>query len=225
MSNIDNWITRQYNSGMKAAVEPKKRKPALERRQEIIEAASHLAVQEGLERLTVRRVAEELGVAPGLVSHYFPVNEDLIVAAFANAASSGRNYLFASLDPSGTPIRHMASLLKTLSSSESSGEISLLWMDAWQATRRRPNLRAEVASQMLAWQDRMRLLIVRGVKAGMFDVARPKIAAGRIMSLIDGLSVQAAMRKSISFGPAIELVIETVERELGLSPGALKVRG
>jgi len=222
MSNIDYWTTRQYNSFMKAAVKPQKRKPAAERREEIIEAASRIAVREGLESLTVRRVAEELGVVSGLVSHYFPVNEDLIVAAFAHAASGGREYLFASLDPSGTPIEHMASLLKILSSSESSGEISLLWMDAWQATRRRPVLRAEVARQMLAWQERMRLLIMRGVKAGVFRVAHPKSAAGRIMALIDGLSVQAAMRASIPFQPVIDLVMETVERELGLSPGTLR---
>ena len=73
---------------MKNMIETKKRKPPAERREEIVAAASRLAVEEGLERLTLRRVAEALGVVPGLVNHYFPVAEDLAAAAFGFAAAA-----------------------------------------------------------------------------------------------------------------------------------------
>ena len=43
---------------MKKTIETKKRKPPAERRDEILAAASRLAVAEGLERLTLRRLAE-----------------------------------------------------------------------------------------------------------------------------------------------------------------------
>ena len=47
---------------------------------------------EGLSAVTLRRVAADLGVTPGLVSHYFSSAEQLITAAFRAAAArrSGR---------------------------------------------------------------------------------------------------------------------------------------
>jgi DNA-binding transcriptional regulator YbjK len=48
-----------------------RRKPPDERRAEIIETASAIALAEGLDKVTARRVADALGVFPGLVNHYF----------------------------------------------------------------------------------------------------------------------------------------------------------
>jgi AcrR family transcriptional regulator len=190
LANIAYWSNSQYNSFMKNMIEAKKRKPPAERREEIVAAASRLAVAEGLERLTLRRVAEALGVVPGLVNHYFPVADDLVAAAFGFAAAADAT--------------------------------SLLWLDAWQATRNRPLLRAEVAAQMRGWQDGMISVIRRGVAAGMFGVTDPRRTAVRIMALIDGFSVQAAMRSQIAYDAVRDLVFETVARELGLPPGALR---
>jgi len=56
----------------------------------------------------------------------------------------------------------------------------------------------------------------------VFGVADPRRAAMRIMALIDGFSVQAAMRSQIVYDAVRDLVFETVARELGLPPGALR---
>ncbi|MDT7675852.1 MAG: hypothetical protein QOD82_3754, partial [Pseudonocardiales bacterium] len=40
--------------------------------------AAELALANGLEALTLRRVAEALGVFPGLVNHYFPAVDELV---------------------------------------------------------------------------------------------------------------------------------------------------
>jgi len=50
----------------------------------------------------------------------------------------------------------------------------------------------------------------------------PRRTAVRIMSLIDGFSIQAAMRAQIAYDAVHDLVFETVARELGLAPGALR---
>ena len=206
---------------MKNAIEPKKRKPPAERREEIVAAASRLAVAEGLERLTLRRVAEELGVVPGLVNHYFPVADDLVAAAFVFAAAAEREAIFRGIDPLAPPLAQMRYIMAHLLD-DSADATSLLWLDAWQATRNRPLLRAEVAAQMRGWQDAMISVIRRGVAAGVFGVADPRRAAMRIMALIDGFSVQAAMRSQIVYDAVRDLVLETVARELGLPPGALR---
>jgi AcrR family transcriptional regulator len=206
---------------MKKTIETKKRKPPAERRDEILAAASRLAVAEGLERLTLRRVAEELGVVPGLVNHYFPVADDLVAAAFGYAAAAERDAILRAIDPQAPPLAQMRYIISHLLDN-SADATSLLWLDAWQATRNRPPLRAEVAAQMLGWQEGMIGVIGRGVAAGVFGVSAPRRAAVRIMALIDGFSIQAAMRSQIAYDAVRDLVFETIARELGLPPGALQ---
>ena len=206
---------------MKNVIETKKCKPPAERREEIIAAASRLAVAEGLERLTLRRVAEELGVVPGLVNHYFSVADDLVAAGFGFAAAAERESILRGIDPQAPPLAQMRYIMAHLLD-DSADETSLLWLDAWQATRNRPLLRAEVAAQMRCWQDGMISVIRRGVAAGVFGVTDPRRTAVRIMALIDGFSVQAAMRSQIVYDAVRDLVFETVARELGLPPGALR---
>jgi len=220
LANIAYWSESQYNNFMKTMSDVKKRKPPAERRGEIVETASRLALEEGLERLTLRRVADALGVVPGLVNHYYPVADDLVAEAFGYAASAERDGIFESMDPADDPLAQMRAVLAALLG-EAADDISLLWLDAWQATRRRPALRAEVTAQMLGWQDRMSTLIRRGVNAGVFQSENPRRSAIRIMALIDGLSIQAAMRANITYDPVREMVCATIERELGLAAGAL----
>ncbi len=184
--------------------------------------ASRLAVAEGLESLTLRRVADELGVVAGLVNHYFPVADDLVAAAFGYAAGSEREGIFAALNPGDTPLAQLREMLGMLLD-DGTDSISLLWLDAWQATRKRPALRAEVTVQMRGWQDSLSGLIGRGVAAGLFDAADAKRSATRIMALVDGFSIQAAMRSVIAYDAVREMVLETVERELGLAAGALQL--
>jgi AcrR family transcriptional regulator len=205
---------------MKTLTDVKKRKPPAERRGEIVEAASRVALAEGLDSLTLRRVADALGVVPGLVNHYYPVADDLVAEAFGYAASAERDGIFEGLNPADDPVTQMRAVLAALLG-DAADDISLLWLDAWQATRRRPALRAEVTAQMLGWQERMIGLISRGREAGLFQSENPRRTAIRIMALIDGLSIQAAMRTTITYEPVREMVYATIERELGLAAGKL----
>src|ERR1043166_6330269 len=70
-----------------------RRKAPAQRRAEIIEAASAIAVRDGLDKVTAKRVAAALGVRPGLVDHYFTADQ-LVAAAFAHAASAEADAIF-----------------------------------------------------------------------------------------------------------------------------------
>ena len=63
-----------------------KRKLPAERHGELLAKAVEISAAEGLSAVTLRRVATDLGVTPGLVSHYFSSAEQLITAAFTTAA-------------------------------------------------------------------------------------------------------------------------------------------
>lgn len=52
------------------------------RREEVAEAAARLIGREGLEALTTRALAKELGCSIGVLSHYFNSKEEIVIAAF-----------------------------------------------------------------------------------------------------------------------------------------------
>jgi AcrR family transcriptional regulator len=196
------------------------RKPPGERRDEIVAAACRVALEEGLQSVTLRRVAEIVGIMPGLVNHYFPVADDLAAIAFAVAAEAEREMVFTAAPEKADAAKRLRSLLEAIYA-EGSDALSLLWLDAWQASRNRPALRAEVGRQMEAWQMRLEALIGDGVQEGLFQVADAGSAAMRILALIDGMSVQAAILHRMSYQAVWDMVMGNTERELGLPPGGL----
>ena len=58
-----------------------------QRRQQVIEAAFRLVVAEGIEGLSLRKVADESGLNIGSVRHYFDGHQDLLTAAAEEAGA------------------------------------------------------------------------------------------------------------------------------------------
>jgi AcrR family transcriptional regulator len=201
-----------------------RRRSAEDRRAELLAASRDLALREGLDNLTLRSVAEQLGVAGSLVSHYFPTVDGLLAEAFGSAAAAELNEIFAAVDSAETPLEGLRTLL-SLTVSDDRDRISLLWLDAWHAGRRRPMLHVEVAHQMENWLARMTGLIEDGRAAGEFATANPYASAIRILAVLDGLSIQAVMRSTIDYRAVEELVVIVAEQELGLPRGALASSG
>jgi AcrR family transcriptional regulator len=201
-----------------------RRKPAGQRRAEITETAAAIAVSEGLDRVTAKRVAEALGVFPGLVSHYFATADELVAAAFAHAAAGERAEVFGAAEQAGAPRQQLRALLGAWLDQDRD-PVSLLWLDAWQASRRRPALLADVVRQMNADAERLAAVIEAGVAAGDFQADDPRAASTQILSLVDGLSVQAAVRAALDYAAVRAMVISTAEHLLGLPPGTLALAG
>ena len=195
-----------------------RRKAPAQRRAEMIEAAAAIALRDGLDKVTAKRVAAVLGVRPGLVDHYFSADQ-LVAAAFAHAASAERNEVFGEAESVPESVPDPVAGLKHLMAAwlePDHDEFSLLWLDAWQACRHRPALREEVAAQMNEDVRRLAHLIQLGVDAGQLAVAKPDTAALQIMSLVDALSVQSAIRGTFDYTDVRTLVTAVTEQILGL---------
>ena len=188
----------------------------------MIEAAAAIALRDGLDKVTAKRVAAVLGVRPGLVDHYFSADQ-LVAAAFAHAASAERNEVFDEAESVPDPVAGLKRLMAAWLEPDHD-EFSLLWLDAWQASRARPALHAAVSEQMVVWQQRVADLIAAGVADGVFRNDDPLGAATRLMAVVDGLSVHAAMGSPVDYAVVRQLVIDSTERELGLRRGELEPR-
>lgn len=197
-----------------------RRKPASQRRAEITATAAAIAVNEGLEKVTAKRVADATGVFPGLVSHYFGTADELVAAAFAHAAASEREKLFGEAAQAGRPLDQLRRLLGCWLDADRD-PVSLLWLDAWQASRRRPALAQEVTRQMTADSGHLSALIRSGTQAGDWAGVDSAGTATQILSLVDGHSIQAATRRTLDYAVVAAMVITVTEQLLGLPAGAL----
>jgi AcrR family transcriptional regulator len=204
----------------RAAAKIRVRRSAEDRRAEIVSAATRIALNDGLDQVTLRSIAVELGVVGSLVSHYFPAVDDLLAVAFAGAAAAELEEIFSEVDRAGTPLGRLRLLLGRLVADERD-DISTLWIDAWHAGRRRPALNAAVAHQTEAWNHRLAALLEAGREAGQFETGNVRTAAARIMAVVDGLSVQTTIRGTIDYESVEQLVFVVAESELGLTRGSL----
>ncbi|MFC9385548.1 TetR/AcrR family transcriptional regulator [Streptomyces venezuelae] len=196
------------------------RKTPEARRAEIVETAARVALTEGLECVTLRRIAEELAVRPGLISHYFPSADDLVAEAFSVAATGELDALLPAERPHGTPTQYLARYF-ALSAGEAYDDISRLWINARHLSRYRPVLRDRVAEQELASDDRLERLIREGVERGEFRTDDPRTAAIQILVVLDGLGAHANTDRSNRPEAVTRMALTTAERELGLAHGAL----
>ncbi|MFB6550563.1 TetR/AcrR family transcriptional regulator [Streptomyces sp. NPDC056405] len=197
------------------------RKSPAARRAEIVAAASGVALTEGLECITLRRIAEELDVRPGLISHYFPAVEDLVAEAYGDAAGAELDALLPADLAGATPTRHLA-LFFARATGAAFDDISRLWLNARHLSRYRPTLRDRVAVQEAAWRDRLEALIREGVRRGEFRTGDPLVAAIQILVVLDGLGMLVNSADTAVDPPAVRLMpVTTAERELGLPAGTL----
>jgi AcrR family transcriptional regulator len=197
------------------------RKSPAARRAEIVAAASRVALTEGLECITLRRIAEELDVRPGLISHYFPAVEDLVAEAYGDAVASELDALLPADRAGATPTRHLARFFARASGPEFD-DISRLWLNARHLSRYRPVLRDRVAVQEAAWRDRLETLVRDGVERGEFRTGDPLVAAIQILVVLDGLCMLVNSADTGDDPPEVRrMPVTTAERELGLPPGTL----
>ncbi|MFJ5837492.1 TetR/AcrR family transcriptional regulator [Streptomyces shenzhenensis] len=199
------------------------RKAPAERRNEIVATAARIGLTEGLECVTLRRVADELGVQPGLVGHYFPAADHLVAEAFTSATMAELDTLLPeeAAGPGHDGPLHTFRAFFGLTSSAEFDNVSRLWLNARHLSRYRPVLREHVVAQELLWCRRIERIVVAGTEAGTFTCADPWAAATRILVAIDGTSAYintSAEHRRVSTADMARTVAET---ELGLPPGTL----
>ena len=151
--------------------------------------AVEIAQAEGLSAVTLRRVAADLGVTPGLVSHYFSSAEQLITAAFRTAAVADFAEARSRVDAAATAVAKMDALMDYVLD-DSSDDAGALWLEAWSLGRRNALLAAEAKELTAVWLDCIADIVRAGVADGEFHVADVDVAARRLLTMIDGLALR-----------------------------------
>lgn len=176
------------------AMRDAKRKLPAERHDELLRGAVEISRTSGLGAVTLRKVAAELGVTPGLVSHYFSSAEQLITDAFRAAATEDLDNAKKLMAGEPTPTAKINALMDYVLD-ESSREASAMWLEAWSLGRGNPALAAEADALTDQWLACIADVVREGTAAGEFRSADPDVAARRLLTIIDGLGAQMVVRE------------------------------
>ena len=180
-----------------------------ERRAELCAAVWRLASREGLEAVTVRRVAEEAGWSTGAVVHYFSDKEDLLLSAFQTVADRVSRRLEKLEEQTNEPLElARAWLVEGLPlDSDRRAEVRV-WFALLGLALTRPALARAQRLTYRAWRGRVAELLREAQDVGVVRAdADCPAAATALVALVDGLAIQATFEpRAVSGGRAVQLV-------------------
>jgi TetR/AcrR family transcriptional regulator, transcriptional repressor of bet genes len=180
-----------------------------ERRAELGAAVWRLASREGLEAVTVRRVAEEAGWSTGAVVHYFSDKEELLLFAFSTVADRVRMRLAEAAERTTAPLElARAWLVAGLPIDHEQQAEVRVWFAFLGLALTRPAFARAQRLTYRAWRGRVAELLqeaqARGDVRADVDLSA---AAAALVALVDGLAVQATFEpRALSARRQAELV-------------------
>jgi AcrR family transcriptional regulator len=180
-----------------------------ERRAELATAVWRLASRDGLEAVTLRRVAEEAGWSTGAVVHYFSDKEDLLLFAFSTVADRVRTRLVQAAEHTTEPLElARAWLVEALPIEKEQQAEVRVWFAFLGLALTRPAFARAQRLTYRAWRGRVAQLLLQAQERG--DI-RPDVdtfaAAVALVAVVDGLSIQATFElRAVSAKRQVELV-------------------
>ncbi len=171
------------------------------RRQDVVQAVLRIIAVDGLERASLREVADEAGLAVGSVRHYFQGSEELLAFSFGTVVDRVVSRLEGLLPPvrdaaAGSPEQRGAVLTLlggVLPLDEETAMDTCAWLAFKNAARIRPFLAAEADRS-----HREVAAIVGGVVASLLPHDEPQenlvVEAERLLATLDGLCMHALLQ-------------------------------
>jgi AcrR family transcriptional regulator len=172
------------------------------RRGKIVDAVFRIIAVDGLERASLREVADEAGLAVGSVRHYFASSEELLTYSFATVVDriilrlSDALAELEQLSP-GTEGHHEAVLTllgELLPLDEQRAVDACVWMAFKNAARIRPFLAAEADRSHRGVAAVVGRLVTELVPDGGSGQNSLVIEAERLLAIIDGLCMHALLQ-------------------------------
>lgn len=160
------------------------------RRRDVSAAVWRLLAAQGFGGLTLRAVAAELGATTGLVTHYFPSKQALIVHALEVAEAHTRELVPDTAASSGIEALRTA-LAGVLPLTPAGTEINRVWVSSWDAALADPELASLERARYRRWRARLKPLVIEAQNDGDLPPDHPDDLVASLAAFTHGLVVQA----------------------------------
>ena len=161
------------------------------RRLALIEACARVLARAGAAGASVRAIAVEAGVSPGLVGHYFSGIEALVAATYAHVEGAVAEKLDHAVAEAGPEPRARLDAFVTASFAPAIADPQLLatWIAFWSLIAARPAIAAQHDEQYSGSRARLEALLAAcGVPA-----ERQRRDAIAVSALVDGLWLELCL--------------------------------
>jgi len=166
-----------------------------ERRASLIAACGRVLAREGVGGTSVRAIAVEAGVSPGLVGHYFAGIDALIAETYADVGQRVDAALDAAVAAAGADPQARLAAYVTASFAPPIADPALLatWIAFWSLVRSRPEIAAQHAGQYGSYRTRLEALLEA---CGVGPSERHETAIA-ITALVDGLWLELCLSPGV----------------------------
>jgi AcrR family transcriptional regulator len=208
------------------------------RRQEVVEAVFRIVAADGLERASLREVADEAELAVGSVRHYFASSDELLAHSFGVVVDrivrrlAAADERLAESQP-GTPEHHegvLTLLGEFLPLDEERAVDACVWMAFKAAARTKPFLAPEADRShraVAAIVGRLVMELSSGADPGAADAGADAAAdqqrlvteAERLLATLDGLTLHALLQPEWMTAQMCSDVLESHLNGLGSYAG------
>jgi len=185
------------------------------RRAELAAAVWRLASRDGLDSLTMRRVAAEAGWSTGALAHYFDDKEELLVFAFQTVADRVGRRIVKAAEHTRDPLELVRTqLVEGLAiDSERRAEVRV-WFAFLGLAETQPRLAKAGRDAYRLWRERVAKTLAAAQRQGLVDNAVDlKREAAALIALVDGIAIQATFDpRAVSAERQLELLDDHLAR-------------
>ncbi len=166
------------------------------RREQILAAAYEIAAADGLERLTVRRVAAEAGLSHGLLHFHFRTKAALLLALLDWVLARTPEYAMPPAGAQTDPLDRLLALLRQEIARLSGDRRQVrLFFDFWLIGTRHPGIRSRMRTELARRRDAFRPMLeqLRLANPDRFRGVGVDAMATALVAVIKGAAVQAVL--------------------------------
>jgi len=189
-----------------------------ERRQLLCEAAWRVIAREGIDNVTVRKIAGESGYSPGTLAHYFADKDAILRSALERADDNIRLRIEAMPDDLAplTSLRRV--LCEALPLDEERSFELTLDVNFWARALNQPTLRTMQHADHDEWRCRVMERVAAAKDAGEFPAhASVEDLADLLVAFVDGIGLQALIYPELV---TTERVTHLLDHQIELMTGA-----
>ncbi|ATL68683.1 TetR/AcrR family transcriptional regulator [Nocardia terpenica] len=180
----------------------------VQRRKTVADAAFRVVARDGVEKASLRRVAEEAGLVVGSVRHYFASHAELLsftLTELNDRVTERVQRHLAALFPGGEvesralPDDHIPGsyaeqiLVELLPLDQSRFEEAAVWLAFTTAARARPELSPLAAAPLAGVRSLVHRVLSAMAAAGVLHTDDLEIETDRLAAVLDGLSLAAVV--------------------------------